>query len=167
MKKGFFYVLGGNHMWHHLVVQTCNLTFFRRDWALMSHDLHEKFVCPQWTTSTSVGQLAHFQWLTFPILYSAVRRGLRSKEVSFVLLTQWPRVWIRTLPRFFHLYCLVRGQSSLKSNPTSAQAKRISQMQCSKGLSWLLLKNYWFLNMRNCHFGLFSVSAYSVNGLEK
>ena len=35
-------------------------------------------------------------------------------------------------PKYF-LYCLIRGQ--LRSNPSCAYAMRISQMQCSEGLS--------------------------------
>ena len=40
--KGFFVFKGGNQMWFHLVVQTCNSTFFI---ALMSHDLYKMFFC--------------------------------------------------------------------------------------------------------------------------
>ena len=49
--KGLFSRQGGNQKCPHLEVQTYNAIFFRKDWALMSHDLYKIFVCHKSTTS--------------------------------------------------------------------------------------------------------------------
>ena len=64
--------------------------------------------------------------------YSHVARGLHSTEVGFALLTQWPRVRIPALLRYFCLHSLWKVE---KLNPSSAYVWDFANAISGKGLS--------------------------------